>query len=66
MTRQAEKMALQELVNVAESCVPCDSGSGMCRLHKAVNEAIPALHSVLGRLKVETACHPEKPTPPRG
>lgn len=53
-------MALQDLVNVAESCVPCDSGSGACRLHAVVRKSLPALHSVLGKLRVETLCHPEK------
>lgn len=60
MTTAAEMRALQELVNVASSFVPCDSGSGNCRVHAAVHKALPALNSVLGRLRIEAATHPEK------
>lgn len=61
MTKTSEKAGLQDLINVAESCVPCDSGSGACRLWAAVRKALPALHSINGRLQVELALHPKEP-----
>lgn len=47
MTEQTQVAVLTELVNVASSCVPCDSGSGSCNLHHAVNKALPAINLVL-------------------
>ena len=61
MTKAQEMRDLRELVNVATSCVPCDSGSGNCRLHAAVVKALPALNATVSRLQVETLCHPELP-----
>ena len=55
MTLEGEIASLQELLNLSQACVPCAAGGGSCLLAATVHKTLPALLSIMRRLRSQEA-----------